>query len=54
MAYQIEVDFSLYVWETCDNRLAQKSEGTPLQRGPVEAGKTDEKERLLMLSKSAF
>lgn len=33
MAYQIEVDFSLYVWQACDNRLAQKSDGTRRQRG---------------------
>ena len=32
MAYQIEVDFSLYVWQACDNRLAQKSDGTRQQR----------------------
>ena len=32
MAYQIEVDFSLYVWQACDNRLAQKSDGTRRQR----------------------
>lgn len=28
MAYQIEVDFSLYVRQAWDNRLAQKSNGT--------------------------
>lgn len=32
MAYQIEVDFSLYVWQACDNRLDQKSDGTHRQR----------------------
>lgn len=41
MAYQIEVDFSLYVWQACDNRLAQKSDGTRQQGGKKE--ETDEK-----------
>lgn len=41
MAYQIEVDFSLYVWQACDNRLAQKSDGTIRQWRKKE--ETDEK-----------
>lgn len=41
MAYQIEVDFSLYVWQACNNRLAQKSDGTRRQR--EKSGETDEK-----------
>lgn len=32
MAYQIEVDFSLYVSPACDNRLAEKFNGTHQQR----------------------
>ena len=32
MAYQIEVDFSLYLCQACLNRLAEKSNGTHRQK----------------------
>lgn len=43
MAYQIEVDFSLYVRQACDNRLAQKFNGSRWLKKKKKNEEADEK-----------